>query len=332
MNRLCAAARRNGSCALVLIFFGLAFAAFSVRKAVAQDSAADEVSIGTFTLSSPQGDARSNGPGSTGGDSSEMRRDASRAPQISDDGRTRELFEDALAALNGGRSEAAQRLFERLIAESPDSALAREARGHLAELYRFPSRSTLAEQGPGPKDGVAVRSEADSPRFGGSDAAVGREQSQGTDVSAAIEEQFIAEAGDRVFFSEGSAELGGRARGVLQSQARFIKLRPDLSAMIEGHADDGSLSADEHARLSEARAEAVRRRLIEEGIESSRLAVTSWGRDKRVSDCPQPACAAQNRRAVTVLVSTRARRMGGPASVMPGAATVVAREPALLTH
>ena len=45
---------------------------------------------------------------------------------------------------------------------------------------------------------------------------------------AALEEQFITEAGDRVFFSAGSAELGSRARGVLQAQARFIKLRPDL--------------------------------------------------------------------------------------------------------
>jgi peptidoglycan-associated lipoprotein len=85
-------------------------------------------------------------------------------------------------------------------------------------------------------------------------------------------------------------------------------------------------------RLSETRAAAVRQRLIEEGIESHRLAVSSWGRDKKVSDCAEPACAAQNRRAVTVLFSARARRTDGPADIVPGSAAVFARDQSLLTH
>jgi peptidoglycan-associated lipoprotein len=262
---------------------------------------------------------------------------ASKAPAASADAKTQELFDDAVAALDGNRGAVAQRLFERLIAEAPDSALAREARGHLAELYRSaPRNSTLTARTEitGTEDGDSMRPQAlaESPKLGGSAAPAWRERGRGAEVSVALEEQFITEAGDRVFFSAGSAELGTRARGVLQAQARFIKLRPDLAATIEGHADDAPLSLDEHARLSEARAEAVRQRLIEEGIESSRLAVSSWGRDKRVSDCPEPACAAQNRRAVTVLVSARARRTEGPAGALPGGASVIAREPALLTH
>jgi outer membrane protein OmpA-like peptidoglycan-associated protein len=334
MNRLCAAAQRIGSCAFVLIVFGLAQSAFPL-PATAGESGEDEVSIGTFTLSPLQSKQRRDAPGSALENPPERSPVTSTSPAAPGEGRTLDLFEDALAALDAGRNADAQRLFERLVAEAPDSALAKEARGHLAELYQGASRSADAERGPAAaaRDGETTRQRpiTGSPKLGGSAAPAEPDRSRGTEVTAAIEEQFIAQAGDRVFFSAGSAELGSRARSVLQAQARFIKLRPDLAATIEGHADDGPLSGDEHVRLSETRAEAVRQRLIEEGIESHRLAVSSWGRDKKVSDCPEPACAAQNRRAVTVLFSARARRTDGPADAVP-AAEVVARDQSLLTH
>jgi peptidoglycan-associated lipoprotein len=335
MFRPCAAARRPGSCAFGLIVSGLAIWSFFASSVVAGELRDDEVSIGTFNLNPPPVRTRSETQGPLGGDSSKISSDALKAPAPAADVRTAELFDDALAALNSGRNDVAQRLFERLIAEAPDSTLARDARGHLADLYRTAPRNSLAERGEsvGAADGKPVRPRplSDAAKLGGAATPVDKDGG-GTEVAAAIEEQFIAEAGDRVFFSAGSAELGTRARGVLQAQARFIKLRPGLAATIEGHADDAPLSADEHARLSAARAEAVRQRLIEEGIESNRLAVASWGRDRRISECPEAACAAQNRRAVTVLIGGRARRTDGPASLRPGAESVVAREPALLTH
>jgi peptidoglycan-associated lipoprotein len=131
-------------------------------------------------------------------------------------------------------------------------------------------------------------------------------KSGGTHIPASVEEQFVLDAGDRVFFSAGSAELGVRARTVLQAQARFIAARRDMAALIEGHADDGMAGSDEQVRLSQARAEAVRDRLIAEGIGPERLVAVARGRDAPVSACPDPACAAQNRRAITMLVSTNA--------------------------
>ncbi len=335
MNCLCAAAQRTGSCAFVLIVFGLAQSALFVPAVAAEELGDDEVSIGTFTLSPQQTKPRSDAPSALLEDSNAKRPAVSTSPAAPSESRTVALFDDALAALDAGRNADAQRLFERIIAEAPDSALAKDARGHLAELYKGAMRSTAERRTTtAARDGDASRLPpvTEIPRLGGSAVPDEPDRSQGTEVSAAIEERFIAEAGDRVFFSAGSAELGSRARGVLQAQARFIKLRPDLAATIEGHADDGALSADENLRLSEARADAVRQRLIEEGIESNRLSVNSWGRDKRVSDCPDPACAAQNRRVVTVLVSAPARRTDGPASVGPGEAAVVARDQSLLTH
>ena len=84
-------------------------------------------------------------------------------------------------------------------------------------------------------------------------------------------------------------------------QARFIERRPELRASIEGHADDAPMSAADLKKLSEARALAVRERLVAEGIGADRIAVVARGREDPVSACGDPDCAAQNRRAVTVL-------------------------------
>jgi peptidoglycan-associated lipoprotein len=249
---------------------------------------------------------------------------------------TEELFSDGLAALEAGQTERAQHLFEQMIARSPTSALAAQARRHLATLYR----ESQEPRGTGTSIGVALppRREAEAapsgsvPGDGGSKVPNGPVTGGLHRVSGALEQQFIAEAGDRVFFSIGSAELGGRARGVLAAQARFILRRSDLSAMIEGHADDASLTAEEHARLSEARAEAVRRRLLEEGVEAERLSIVAFGRARRVSECPEPECAAQNRRAVTVLMTSRVRSGYAPAGTGMPESAQTARGSAPLTH
>ena len=47
-----------------------------------------------------------------------------------------------------------------------------------------------------------------------------------------------------MFFSEGSAELGTRARTALEAQAAWLKRNAAVPVTIEGHADDaGAISA-----------------------------------------------------------------------------------------
>lgn len=314
MTRRRAAAGRAGCCVLALIIAGLTRFEVVLPAAVAGETEPDEIPIGTFQVGpraeAARGDeAHSSAP--THGAPQEFAKPSS--PHTAIGG----LYEDAVMALNSGRRAEAQRLFERLIAEAPDSAAAGQARGHLAALYRNSQVGSVVKE---------YRAAADSA------LAEETDDKRSVAVSAALEERFIVEAGDRVFFSVGSAELGSRARGVLKAQAKFIKLRPDLSATIEGHADDAPLSSEEHGRLSEARGEAVRQRLIEEGVESHRLAVVSWGRSRRVANCTDAACAAQNRRAVTVLQNVWPRNSNGPAGFAPGTPALVSGQPEQLTH
>jgi peptidoglycan-associated lipoprotein len=113
--------------------------------------------------------------------------------------------------------------------------------------------------------------------------------------------EFQSQVGDRVFFSDASAELGSRGRVALEAQAAWLARHPDLAIIIEGHADDSDV-ASHNIEISERRAESVRHRLVQLGIAPDRIRTAAYGRERLVADCHLAACAAQNRRAVTVIV------------------------------
>lgn len=108
------------------------------------------------------------------------------------------------------------------------------------------------------------------------------------------------DVGDRVFFAPGSSALGLRARAALARQAQWLK-GTSHDAVIVGHADDGG-SDSSNRRIALRRAEAVRNRLIDEGVPASRLHHLGQGRQERIAVCGGPACEAQNRRAVTIVL------------------------------
>ena len=117
--------------------------------------------------------------------------------------------------------------------------------------------------------------------------------------------EFQAEVGDRVFFSEGSAELGARARSALEAQAAWLKRHAALPVTVEGHADDAGV-VNHNLEVSRRRAEAVRRRLIESGVAPERIRIVAYGRERPIAQCAEPSCAAQNRRVVTVVSAATA--------------------------
>jgi peptidoglycan-associated lipoprotein len=219
------------------------------------------------------------------------------------------LYTEARNALESGHTDEAQRLFERLIAEAPGSPRASEARMQLGRIYRGDVEKAATETGalpaPAAREAALPWSEGARPASLDVAPALSRSAVNQARVSAALDGEFLADAGDRVFFSAGSANLGIRARGVIQSQARFLARHPELTVAVEGHADDGTLPEPEMMRISHERAAAVRDRLIAEGVEAERITAYGRGREERVSDCPAPECLAQNRRAVTVLLNGR---------------------------
>ena len=202
------------------------------------------------------------------------------------DQRAEELYLDGLEKLEVGHRDFARQTFELVIARYPNSAAAADARRHLGELYRadsdpasadsFDGRPALAIAPPATTGSITAPGLSDEPNA----LELQPARSPFWDVelrrNASIQSKMRLEAGDRVFFSSGSAELGGRARSALAAQAQWLNCWHEFEAAIEGHADEPGTDL-ENVVLSEQRAAAVRQRLIEEGVEPSRLAVVRSG-------------------------------------------------------
>ena len=117
-------------------------------------------------------------------------------------------------------------------------------------------------------------------------------------VGAGSEEEFILNVGRRVYFSSGSAELNDVARETLDLQAAWLNQHPRWLVKIQGHADD---PGGRQVALSDRRAEAVKSYLESKGVNPQRLWVQGYGTKRKVRDCGDISCKAQNRRVVVNL-------------------------------
>ena len=216
---------------------------------------------------------------------------------VPDDPRSADaLYAAGMSELQAARFDEARRLFELFVVRDPQHPSVPEARRHLSELYQLDAQaepdSLPAETAAMPEPAIPA-------------TPVARIVAAPRSVGGRLEDSFMLAAGDRVFFAARSAELGSRARTVLAAQARWLKRNGTLSAVIEGHADDPALDRDGLDRLGTERALTVYQRLIEEGVAPERLAIAPQGKSRPVANCDTPDCAAQNRRAVTVLTGQR---------------------------
>ncbi|WP_201353322.1 OmpA family protein [Hydrogenimonas urashimensis] len=83
--------------------------------------------------------------------------------------------------------------------------------------------------------------------------------------------------------------------------AEFLKKHPKVTAVIEGHTDSTG-PADYNMKLSKRRAEAVKKALVERGIDASRLTVKAYGETKPIAPNDTEEGRAKNRRVEVVLV------------------------------
>jgi outer membrane protein OmpA-like peptidoglycan-associated protein len=95
-----------------------------------------------------------------------------------------------------------------------------------------------------------------------------------------------------------SAKVLKAVAGLLKAHNEILKLR------VEGHTDNRG-SAIDNLDLSRARAAAVRRFLIENGIEPSRLSAQGYGPDRPVADNKDAAGRTKNNRIELMIVGKR---------------------------
>jgi peptidoglycan-associated lipoprotein len=112
-------------------------------------------------------------------------------------------------------------------------------------------------------------------------------------------DEFIA-LGDRVYFGFDKQEISPEAQQTLCRQAEWLKRNCAIKVFISGHCDARGTTSYNYA-LGARRANAVKQALLKLGIESSRISVISYGKDKPVVDGCDEEAFAKNRVAITVL-------------------------------
>lgn len=221
------------------------------------------------------------------------------------------LIDAARRDLATGDIGAARRHLQNLLERFPESTPAADGRRILGRLdealaaARAPASSGADTADSPGAHGRAVGSPASAPAdgfdpdsriFSGARSSAWNAQNQ----RAQLDQEFRESTGDRIFFGSASADLGARARQVLRAQAQWLRRHPDVSVTIEAHADDGG-STEFNLTMARQRGETVRDRLVQEGVAGDRVRLAVRGRDLKVASCAQSACAAQNRRVITIV-------------------------------
>ena len=116
-------------------------------------------------------------------------------------------------------------------------------------------------------------------------------------VESQVEE---VEVKDRIFFDYDSSSINSSAKEILDIQATWLNSETSIKIMIEGHCDERG-TREYNIALGEKRANSVKKYLISKGIDSSRISVTSYGKERPAFFGSSESVMSKNRRAVTVV-------------------------------
>lgn len=104
-----------------------------------------------------------------------------------------------------------------------------------------------------------------------------------------------------VFFNTASYELLPDSEVEIDKLARLLFLNPDLRIELGGHTDDVGQDAA-NQKLSEQRANAVRDRLIEKGVQAERLTAVGYGETRPMASNETEEGRSLNRRTVVTVL------------------------------
>jgi peptidoglycan-associated lipoprotein len=98
-----------------------------------------------------------------------------------------------------------------------------------------------------------------------------------------------------VYFAFDSWKISDEGKQALEMGAQWLQSNPEKIITIEGHCDERGTQAY-NLVLGEKRAKAVRNYLVELGVGTGRLAVTSYGKERPFCKEHDETCYQQNRR------------------------------------
>ena len=118
-------------------------------------------------------------------------------------------------------------------------------------------------------------------------------------------EEFVT-IGDRVYFDLDKAEIRNDGTSTLNDQAAWLKKYPNITIVVEGHADERG-TREYNLALGERRANAVKEYLVSRGVSANRIETVSYGKERPAVLGSNNSAWAQNRRGVSVVRGGAAR-------------------------
>lgn len=100
---------------------------------------------------------------------------------------------------------------------------------------------------------------------------------------------------DNVYFESGKSALKPTSFKALNDLVEILKIKNTMVVEIQGHTDNIG-KEEENLKLSQARADEVRKYLISKGITDSRVSAKGYGQTMPVADNANEAGKAKNRR------------------------------------
>lgn len=121
------------------------------------------------------------------------------------------------------------------------------------------------------------------------------------EVATISDEELFAKNVKDIFFSYDNAAIRNDEEAMINSDAQFLSVHPNMQLLIEGHCDERG-SEDYNMALGDSRAKSVRDALIKQGIKADRIKLISYGKEKPFcTTAENDSCWSQNRRAHFVM-------------------------------
>jgi len=114
-------------------------------------------------------------------------------------------------------------------------------------------------------------------------------------------EDFVVNAGNRVFFAFDRYDLSSDAQSTLQRQATWLTSYPETSVRIEGNCDERG-TREYNLALGARRANAAKDYLVGLGVDPARITTISYGKERPIDPRSTPEAWALNRNATSVIV------------------------------
>ena len=115
-------------------------------------------------------------------------------------------------------------------------------------------------------------------------------------------QDFVINAGDRVYFDYDKFDVRADAAPVLDAQAAWLRRYPAVHVRIEGNADERG-TREYNFALGGRRANSVREYLLAHGIDGSRIDTVSYGKERPIDPGENDDAWAHNRNGHTAITA-----------------------------